>query len=61
MFSKDVSNHRLSPRTLQQSRFGPYARLDVEKPKYGIRAWIWMVGCAISVGATWWICLALRA
>lgn len=61
MFSKDVSNHRMTPRTLQQSRFGPYSLLSVEQPKCGIKAWIWAIGVGIAVGTSWWICVALRA
>ena len=61
MFSRDVSNHRLTPRTLQQSRFGPYSQLHVEPPKYGIKGWIWAIGVGMGVGCAWWVVVALAA
>lgn len=57
-FSRDVRHYAPAPRTLQTSRFGPYARLSVDR-KRDAKAWAWAVGCGVAIGVGWWILLAL--
>lgn len=61
MFSRDVRHYQSAPRSLQTSKFGAYSRLTVEQPKYGIKAWIWVIGMGIAVGASWWLIVAFKA
>jgi hypothetical protein len=59
-FSKDVSHYRPTPRTLQTSRMGPYARLSVEKRK-SIADWACAIGIGACIGVMWYVTVLARA
>jgi len=59
-FSRDVRHYAPTARTLQTSKFGPYAQLSVKR-RSEAKSWLYVVGCGVAVGCVWWISLALGA
>lgn len=60
MFSRDIANHRMAPRTLQSSKFGPYSRLSVDA-KRDAKGWLWAIAYGIAIGFAWWAVVAIKA
>jgi len=58
MFNRDSACYRMSPRTLQTSKFGPYSTLDVGR-KHGLKQWVWAIALGMAIGAGWYIWLGL--
>lgn len=51
MFNRDISAYRSTPRSLQTSKFGPYASLDVvRKKKFAERALDVLCVAAFGIG-----------
>jgi len=50
----------MTPRSLQSSKFGPYARLTVAQ-KYNARGWVWAIGYGIVIGGVWFAIVAFKA
>ena len=59
-FSRDVRHYQMTPRSLQSSKFGPYARLTVAQ-KYNARGWVWAIGYGIVIGGVWFAIVAFKA
>ncbi|MBN3848663.1 hypothetical protein G3N58_17800 [Paraburkholderia sp. Ac-20342] len=60
MFSRDVHHYHGAPRSLQTSKFGAYARLDVPK-RYKLRGWCWAIGYGIAIGVMFYLVVGFRA
>ena len=59
-FSKDVRHYASTPRSLSSSKFGPYARLSVEKRK-GLMDWAYAIGIGACIGVMWYVTVLARA
>ncbi|QIN95365.1 hypothetical protein PBR31_00054 [Xanthomonas phage PBR31] len=63
-FSRDVRHYRSTPRSLSSSKFGPYARLSVERRKsLASKAmdWAYVIGLGFWIGVMWYLTVGLRA
>ncbi len=49
MFSKDISHQRPTPRTLQSSKFGPYAKLTTVAKSQGLADALFTVASVVCV------------
>lgn len=49
MFSKDIQHYRPTPRTLQSSRFGPYAKLSKAAKSQGFADGLFAVASGLCV------------
>jgi VanZ family protein len=60
MFSRDVSHYSRTPRTLQSSKFGPYARISIPQRRSKIVDALYVVLYGAAVGAVWYGVVLLR-
>lgn len=63
-FSKDIRHYSSTPRSLSSSKFGPYARLSVERRKsLASKAmdWAYVIGLGMCIGVMWYVTVGLRA
>lgn len=60
-FDRDARHYAPTPRTLQTSKFGPYARLSVTPMRRRVSAVFWMLLYGVGIGVCWWLAVAIRA
>ena len=63
-FSKDIRHYSSTPRSLSSSKFGPYARLSVERRKsLASKAmdWAYVIGLGFCIGVIWYVTVLARA
>ncbi|CAJ0900527.1 hypothetical protein R6138_04467 [Ralstonia thomasii] len=63
-FSRDVKHYSSTPRSLSSSKFGPYARLSVERRKSLMSSamdWAYVIGLGFCIGVIWYVTVGLRA
>lgn len=63
-FSKDIRHYSSAPRSLSSSKFGPYARLSVERRRSLMSSamdWACAIGLGMCIGVMWYVTVGLRA
>ena len=61
MFSRDINHTQYRvPRTMQTSKFGPYATLSVPSRRRRFAAAFWVVAYGVGIGVAWWLLVAIR-
>lgn len=60
MFSRDIKHYQYrAPRTLQSSKFGPYAQLSTPSVRRRFAATFWVVTYGIGIGAVWYVAFVI--
>jgi hypothetical protein len=63
-FSRDVKHYASTPRSLSSSKFGPYARLSVERRKgllEGAKNWAFAIGLGVFIGTVLYLVVLVKA
>jgi hypothetical protein len=60
MLPNDSQYYTPTPRTLQTSKFGPYARLSVPPPRRRFAAVFWMLFYGVAIGGFLYLLVAIR-
>ncbi len=60
MFSRDINHARPTPRSLQSSKFGPYARISIPQRRSKVVSVLWMLAYGVAAGAVWYVAVLVR-